>query len=154
MTEREADTSQPSQMAEIEARWDWLTSDIADPEKKLNTQQVLENSYQEMVKQGLLFGETFDNFLQEQEVQEIIEEYDGHYVEDFEEDYAEDFEEERNVEIFKQEGKEQKNPLKKYAIPIIKFPPLTKVPSVQPEVVPRDHIYYIKPFFSKKKDKD
>lgn len=149
MTEREADTSQPSQMAEIEARWDWFINDIADPKKKLNTQQVFENSYQEMIKQGLLFGETFDNFLQKEEVQEIIEEYDGHYVEEFEEDYAEDFEEERNVEIFKQEGKEQKNPLKKYAIPIIKFPPLTIVPSVQSDVVPRDHIYYIKSFFSK-----
>lgn len=150
MTEREADALRPSQIDEIKARWDWLTNSIDNDEERLNTAQVLENSYQEMIKKGLLFGGVLDDFLkEEQEVQEIIEEYDGHYVEEFEEDYAEDFEEERNVEIFKQEGKEQKNPLKKYAIPIIKFQPLTKVPSAQPDVVPRDHIYYIKPFFSK-----
>lgn len=81
--------------------------------------------------------------MKEEEVQEIIEEYDGHYVEDFEEGYAEDFEDERKVEIFK-----QKKESKKYAIPIIKFPPLTKV---QPVTIPvNDCIYYIKPFFGKK----
>lgn len=141
MTEREADTSQPSQMGDIEARWDWLTSSIDNDEERLNTQQVLEKSYQEMIEKGLLFGDIFENFLKEEEVQEIIEEYDGHYVEDFEEGYAEDFEDERKVEIFKQEKES-----KKYAIPIVKFPPLIKV---QPDVVPRDHIYYIKSFFSK-----
>jgi hypothetical protein len=96
--------TQAEMSKDLESRWAWLTEDIDDAEEKLNTQQVLENSYQEMIKQSLLFGEAFDNFLQEQEIQEIIEEYDGHYVEEFEEDYAEDFEEERNVEVFKQEG--------------------------------------------------
>jgi hypothetical protein len=75
-------------------------------------------------------------------------EYDGHYVEDFEEGYAEDFEEERNVEVFKQEKKEQKTiflPFTRIKLPpltSIKLPPLT---SEQPMGASSDHIYYIKP---------
>jgi len=148
MTKREVDTAQQSQVDKIKARWSWLTKDIDNDIERFNTAQMLENSYQEMVKKGPLFGDVADSFLkeeqQEQEVQEIIREYDGHYVEDFEEGYAEDFEEERNVEVFKQEKKEQEKSLKKYTIPIIKLPPLI---SEQPMAAPSDHIYYIKPVF-------
>jgi hypothetical protein len=150
MTEREADTIQQSRVEEIQARWDWLTEDIEDDNERLSTQRILETSYQEMVREGkgLLFGGVLEKFLvEEQEVQEIIEKYNGHYVEDFEEGYAENFEEERNVEIFKQEKKEQKN----YTIPIVKFPPLTSIPSVQPMAAPSDHIYYVKPVFGEGK---
>lgn len=35
-------------------RWGWITDDINDAESRLNTQLVLENSYNEMVSQGFL----------------------------------------------------------------------------------------------------
>lgn len=59
MTEKEVDTSQPSQMDEIEARWDWITNSIDNDEERLNTQQVLEKSYQEMIEKRSSFWRSF-----------------------------------------------------------------------------------------------
>ena len=51
---------------QLDARWNWITEDISDPDAKLNTQIVLENSYKKMVGQGSIPA----NWLQENVLKE------------------------------------------------------------------------------------
>lgn len=56
-TFKEAEEEDKSHEQELEERWSWITEDIEDVETKINTQQVLENAYNEMVKNGLIQGD-------------------------------------------------------------------------------------------------
>lgn len=122
----------------LESRWAWLTEDIDDTEEKLNTQQVLENAYQYMKKQGLLVNLEPYNSLAESRANMF-----GHYVEDFDEgQYVEDFE--QTIEEPKEEPKDEDSGPKLMA---------PRLFSVKPMDPPEDTIYYIEPFFASTKPK-
>lgn len=51
--EKEEKEDQTSEQ-DLGERWSWLVGDIVDTEIRLNTQQVLENAYNYMVKSGII----------------------------------------------------------------------------------------------------
>ena len=53
-TFKEAEKVDKTREQELEERWSWITEDIDDVETRLNTQLALENSYNQMVKDGLI----------------------------------------------------------------------------------------------------
>ena len=53
-TFEEAEQEEKTPEQELEEKWKWLVGDIVDSEIRLNTQQVLENAYNEMVKNKLI----------------------------------------------------------------------------------------------------
>ena len=109
---------------ELNNRWSWLTEDIEDPEARLNTQLVLENSYFKMVSEGSLPK----NWLQEN----ILREEDETLNEDG--------------------GLQTSGAVGDYVIPKVMFPMIkrvlpelmaNKLVSVQPLNTPTGVIYYI-----------
>lgn len=63
----------------LEKRWGWITDDINDPETKLNTQLVLENSYSVMVNKEKVLPRNWleDTLLAEENGEETINEAGG-----------------------------------------------------------------------------
>ena len=59
-TFEEAEQAEQTPEQDLEERWSWLVSDIVDTEMRSNTLQVLENAYNEMVKEGLIQGDFFE----------------------------------------------------------------------------------------------
>lgn len=53
-TFKEAEKVDKTREQELEERWSWITGGIDDAEARLNTQLALENSYNQMVKNGLI----------------------------------------------------------------------------------------------------
>ena len=56
-TFKEAEKEDQTSEQDLEERWSWLVGDIVDTEIRLNTQQVLENAYNYMVKSGIIQGD-------------------------------------------------------------------------------------------------
>lgn len=56
-TFKEAEKEDQTREQELEERWSWITEDIDNTETRFNTQQILENSYNEMVKSGAISGD-------------------------------------------------------------------------------------------------
>lgn len=53
-TFKEAEKEDQISEQDLGERWNWLVGDIVDTEIRLNTQQVLENAYNYMVKSGII----------------------------------------------------------------------------------------------------
>ena len=53
-TFKEAEKEDQTSEQDLGERWSWLVGDIVDTEIRLNTQQVLENAYNYMVKSGII----------------------------------------------------------------------------------------------------
>lgn len=56
-TFKEAEKEDQTPEQDLEERWSWITEDIDNAETRFNTQQILENSYNEMVKGGAISGD-------------------------------------------------------------------------------------------------
>lgn len=68
-TFKEAEKEDQAPEQDLEEKWKWLVGDIVDAEIRLNTQQVLENAYNHMVKSGIIQ----DDFLEAQHPNSIAE---------------------------------------------------------------------------------